>query len=118
MKEVIKLMPNFIIEDIEVKKVAGFILVTGKINLPEIQIKNKNYSDYPFTVFVKAKRIGTNDFYFSKANLNSGTEEVSSFFDAALQLPGYGKNYKTWVEVFSQHDRIGSKTDEMDLTIE
>ncbi len=111
-------MPNFIIEEIEVKKVAGFIIVTGIINIPEAQLKKKNYSDYPYSVYIKAKRIGTNDFHFTKANINSSLEESLALFDAALQLPGYDKNYKVWVEAFSEHDRIGSKTDAIDIKIE
>ena len=111
-------MPNFIIEEVEIKKMAGFIIVTGIINIPEILLEKKNYSDYPYLVYVKAKRIGTNDFYFTKANINSSLEENLSLFDAILQLPGYDKNYKVWVEASSQHDRIGSKTDEIDIKIE
>ena len=111
-------MPNFEIKDISTNTVAGFIHVKGAIDIPDIQGKKPPYSKYPFFVFVKAKRIGTNDFYYTKANLNSNVNGVLSLFDAAIQLPGSGRNYKIWVEVMSEHDSLGTKSDELNINVD
>lgn len=110
-------MPNFIIEDVEIIVVGGFVHVKGRVEIPEIDGAEPLYSKYPFKVFIKAKRVGTNDFYFTKANIDSLEEKPIVAFDGAIDLPGEGRNYKIWIEVMSRQDRIGTKTDEKVITI-
>ena len=110
-------MPNFLIGDIKLESISNFIKISGRIKFEDIEKLQPTFSKFPVKVFIKAKRIGSSDFYYTKANILNDKGGSFLSFQASLSLHGNNKNYKIWVEVFSEQFSLGSISDELNLNI-
>ena len=86
-------MPYFLIEDIKLESISNFIKIGGRIKFEDIEKLQPAFSKFPVKVFIKAKRIGTSNFYYTKANILNNNDERFLSFQASLSLPGNNKNY-------------------------
>lgn len=111
-------MPNFFIDDLKAESISNFLKISGLIKFEDIEKLQPAVSKYPVKVFIKAKRIGSNDFYYSRASIhNDGFKCSSLLFQASISLPGNNKNYKIWVEVFSEQYSLGTNSEELNFNV-